>query len=383
MTRLPSFGRNRRRTIAVCAVLVAGVALAACSSSSSSTGSNSSTGSAASSGGGSSFKITYSNSYLGNTFHQVLIKDAQTTASDAEKQGLISHFTITDANSSPTTQAQQIRNDIVQGYNAIIVDASSGTALNSAIQEACAHGILVIAANEVVTAPCAYNIEINVPIETKLQMESIGQALNGKGNVLDDQGIAGTLPEAQFLTGVQQGLKEYPGLKIVGHVYGQWTTTITDQQISQALPSLPSIQAVVSEGAGEVGVVQAFKAANRPVPLVYFGNAGQDLRTWAGLIQTNPNYHVWSISSFPDTSGFAIYAALAMLQHKVHLDSKAVWFPILQIKQNYLQQWIAATPVNSQADFQFTYPETVKLLGEEPNVPAVIAPPPGGPIPGL
>jgi ribose transport system substrate-binding protein len=355
-----------------------GAALAACGSSG---GGSSGSGSTSSSHGG--FKIGYSNSMLGNTFHQVLIANAKSTASSGQQQGLISKFTITDANSSPSTQAQQIRSFIVQHYNAIIVDASSATALNSAIQEACAAGIVVVAVNETVTAPCAYNVLEHYPVETQLQIEAIGKALNGHGNVLDDRGIAGTLPETLFQQGIQAGLKAYPNLKIVGSVYGQWTSTITDQQISQALPSLPNIQAVVSEGAGEVGVVQAFQTAHRAVPLVYFGNAGQDLRLWASLLKTNPNYHIFSISSFPSVSGFGIWTAITLLQHKAHLKSKTIWFPLLQINQNTLQAWIAATPPDSQASFPFTLAQTQQLLKMEPNVPQVITPGPNGSIPGV
>jgi ribose transport system substrate-binding protein len=373
----------RSRSLLIGAVAVAvGVALAGCASGggSSSAGGGTATGSGSSQGG---FKIGYSNSMLGNTFHQVLIANAKSTAQTAQQQGLISEFTETDANNSAATQAQQIRSFIVQHYNAIIVDASSATALNSAIQEACAAGIVVVAVNETVTAPCAYNVIEHYPMETQLQIDAIGQALGGHGTILDDRGIAGTLPETLFQQGIAAGLKQYPNLKIVGSVYGQWTTTITDQQISQALPSLPTIQAVVSEGAGEVGVVQAFQVAHRPVPLVYFGNAGADLRVWAGLLKTNPNYHVFSISSFPSVSGFGIWTAIDLLQHKVPVKSKTIWFPLLEITQSKLQAWIAATAPDSQASFPFSYSQTQQLLKLEPNVPAVITPGPHGSIPGL
>jgi ribose transport system substrate-binding protein len=368
-----------RALLAGAVSVVIGSALAACGSSNGGTAS----GGGSSGSSQSSFKIAYSNSMLGNTFHQVLIANAKSTAASGQKQGLISKFTISDANGSASTQAQQIRSFIVQHYNAIIVDAGSATALNSAIQQACSAGIIVVAVNETVTAPCAYNVLEHYPMETQLQIQAIGQELHGQGTILDDRGIAGTLPETLFQQGINAGLKQYPNLKIVGSVYGQWTSTITDQQISQALPSLPKVQAVVSEGAGEVGVVQAFKTAHRPVPLVYFGNAGADLRLWASLLKTNPSYHIFSISSFPSVSGFGIWTAISLLQHKAKLKSKTIWFPLLQIKQNTLQAWIAATPPDSQASFPFTLAQTQALLKVEPNVPAVITPGPNGSIPGL
>jgi ribose transport system substrate-binding protein len=371
----------RSRSFLAAGAVLLSAALAACSSSGS--GSSSSGAGKSSGTSGHGFKVGYSNSMLGNTFHQVLIANAKSTAAEAQKQGLISEFTVTDANNSSATQAQQIRSFIVQHYDAIIVDASSATALNSAIQQACAAGIVVVAVNETVTAPCAYNVLEHYPVETQSQIEAIGKALGGKGNILLDLGIAGTEAENLFQEGIQAGLKEYPNLKVVGKVYGQWTSTITDQQISQILPSLPDVQAVVSEGAGEVGVVQAFQAAHRKVPLVYFGNAGADLRLWANQLKSAPSYNVFSISSFPSVSGFGIWTGISLLQHKVQLNSKTIWFPLLRINQETLQAWTEATPADSQASFPFTLDETQQLLKMEPNVPDVITPGPNGSIPGL
>ena len=209
----------RSRSFLAAGAVLLSAALAACSSSGS--GSSSSGAGESSGTSGHGFKVGYSNSMLGNTFHQVLIANAKSTAAEAQKQGLISEFTVTDANNSSATQAQQIRSFIVQHYDAIIVDASSATALNSAIQQACAAGIVVVAVNETVTAPCAYNVLEHYPVETQSQIEAIGKALGGKGNILLDLGIAGTEAENLFQEGIQAGLKEYPNLKIVGKVYGQ------------------------------------------------------------------------------------------------------------------------------------------------------------------
>jgi len=322
------------------------------------------------------FKIAYADSELGNTFHQVLIANANSEAATARKDGLISKFTVSNANGSPETQAQQIRSFIVAGYNAIIVDASSATALNSAIQQACSAGILVVAVNEVVTAPCAYNVNEHYNLETQAQIEAIGKATHGKGTVIDDRGIAGTAADQLMETGVLAGLKGFSGLKVVRTVYGQWSSTITEQQLSQVLPSLGTVNGVVSQGAGEVGVVSAFKAAHKPVPLVYFGNAGQDLRVWASLRKADPNYHVFSISSFPSISGFGIYSAIALLQHKITLKSKTIWMPLFEIPESSLNAWIKVTPLDSQASLPFTYSGVQAILKLEPNVPGILAPSP-------
>lgn len=384
---MKSAGQRRQRKwagrVAVAAILVLTLGTAAGCSSSSSSSSSAATGSTASAASGTSsggFKIAYANSELGNSFHQVLVQNAQSTAAIATSQGLISKFTMSNANNSPSTQSQQIRSFIVQHYNAIIVDASSGTGLNGAIQQACAAGILVVAVNETVTAPCAYNIQPHWQEDTAVQMQYFDKVFNGKANILDVRGVAGTLPDAQFQQGIDQVTTADPGLKIVGTVYGQWTETIAQQQTSQALPSLPSVQAVVTQGGDETGVINAFQDSKRPLPLVVFGNRGIELRTWTQILKTDPSYKTFSISDWPGgIESFGFWTTVALLQKKVNIP-KAVWFPLEEITQQTLPAWLKATPANSVASRDLTYAQALQILTKEPNIPQVITAGPTGPL---
>lgn len=333
----------------------------------------------------SGFKIAYANSEIGNTFHQALVSAVQATEKVALKSGLVSKFTLTDANNSPTTQAAQIRQDVVAGYNAIIVDASSATALNGAIQTACSHGIIVVAVNENVTAPCAYNVSPHWPDDTKVQMEYFAQRFHGHANILNVRGVAGTLPDTQMgVTGVNDVTKQSPGLKIVGSVYGQWTQTIAEQVTSTILPSLPTVNAVVTQGGDGVGVYNAFKAAGRPIPQIVFGNRGDELRLWQSILKTDPGYDSFSISTWPGgISSFGIWATVALLKKVVDIKPSYIYFPLSEITTGTLAAWIKVTPPSGVATRSFTYAAAVAVLKKEPNIPIVATAGPTGPISGL
>jgi ribose transport system substrate-binding protein len=381
--------RQRRLSWRIAApVALLALAAAGCSSSASS-GSSAATGSgtAGTPGGTSSnasaqggFKIAYANSELGNTFHQVLVKDAQTTAASAEKQGLVSKFTMSNANNSVATQSQQIRSFIVQHYDAIIVDAASGTGLNGAIQQACSAGILVVAVNETVTAPCAYNVQPHWQEDTAVQMDYFNKVFHGTANILNVHGVAGTLPDAQFQEGIQQVTSKDPGLKMVGTIYGQWTETIAQQQTAQTLPSLPKVDAVVTQGGDESGVINAFRDAKRPLPLIVFGNRGIELQTWTQILKADPSYKTFSISDWPGgIESFGFWTTVALLQKQINIP-KAVWFPLEEITQQTLPAWLKGTPTDGVATRDFTYQDSLQILQKEPNIPQVITAGPTGPI---
>ena len=333
----------------------------------------------------SGFKIAYANSEIGNTYHQALVKAVQETQKVALKSGLASKFNLTNANNSPATQASQIREDVVEGYNAIIVDASSATALNGAIQAACSRGIIVVAVNENVTAPCAYNVSPHWPNDTQVQMQYFAKRFHGHANILNMRGVAGTLPDKQMgVTGVQDVTSKFPGMKIVGNVYGQWTQTIAEQVTSTILPSLKKVDAVVTQGGDGVGVYNAFKAAKRPIPQIVFGNRGDELRLWQSILKTDPKYGSFSISDWPGgISSFGIWATIALLKKAVHIKPSYIYFPLAEITKSTLAEWIKVTPPSSVATRSFTYAATLAVLKKEPNIPVVTTAGPTGPITGL
>ena len=101
-------------------------------------------------------KIALSNSFAGNAWRQSMLKSWNAIAQQAVSDKKIAAApAFTTAENQVTEQAQQVQNLILQGYNAIVIDAVSPTALNGTIKKACAAGIVVVSFDGVVDEPCA------------------------------------------------------------------------------------------------------------------------------------------------------------------------------------------------------------------------------------
>lgn len=67
----------------------------------------------------------------------------------------------TTAENQATEQAAQIQNLVLQGYDAIVINAASLTALNGAIKEACDAGVVVVTFDGIATEPCAWRVTVD------------------------------------------------------------------------------------------------------------------------------------------------------------------------------------------------------------------------------
>src|SRR3954447_21583790 len=82
-------------------------------------------------------KIAFSNNYAGNSWRQAMLKSFDAVAKKAVANKIVAAADIfTTPDTGVPTQAAQIQNLILQGYNAIVINAASPTALNGAVQQA-------------------------------------------------------------------------------------------------------------------------------------------------------------------------------------------------------------------------------------------------------
>ena len=174
-------------------------------------------------------------------------------------------------------QTQQISNLISQGVDAILVDAASGTGLNGIIQQACARDIVVVAYDNLVTAPCAIKINGSQYAYGQQNAQYIADKLKGKGNVIMVTGVAGTQADTDRNQGAVDVFKKYPGIKVVSKYTGMWDSATAQRNTAQQLPSLPKIDGVWSSG-GTDGILKAMLAAGRPLPTVVGGEGENGYR---------------------------------------------------------------------------------------------------------
>ncbi len=256
-------------------------------------------------------KVFLSNNYMGNDWRVQMVNTAEAVA---KKEPFASRFDfkVINVDNSPEAQSASIDNMIDQGAAAILIDASSSTALNASIDRACKAGIIVISFDQIVSADCAYKIQSNIPKISNLQAEYIAKALNGKGNIILDRGLPGA-PISKVLTdGAKAVFAKYPDIHIVCEFDGQYAEGPNEQGVSSCLAANPQVDAVVGPSYC-AATIRAFKAANRPLVPISCANFNGSFTALAtekgasGVILVNS----------PGLSALAMQTALDIMDGKV------------------------------------------------------------------
>jgi len=252
------------------------------------------------------YKIALSNSFMGNDWRQEMEKVA---AEVAKKEPFASKCTldIINCDNTPEAQSDSIDALIKQGYNAILVDASSSDALNPVISRAKDAGIVVVSFDQVVTSDLAWKVETDWSKLPKILALYIAKAINGKGNVVVDRGLPGAPISKALQDGAESVFKTYPDIKIVAYYDGQYAQGPSLQGMNNVLASNPKIDAVYTQGY-TTPVIQALQAAKHPmVPMSGFDYNGDML-----MVLKN-NVKAIMANNIPGLSAIALKTAIDIL----------------------------------------------------------------------
>ena len=141
----------------------------------------------------SSMKIAFSNNYAGNSWRQAMLTSYGKVSEKAVADKVVAASDIfTTADKEVPTQAAQIQNLILQGYNGIVINAGSPDALNGAVKQACDAGIVVVSFDGIVTEPCAYRVVVDFKAMGRQEVEEMAKFQPKGGNLLEIRGLAGT-----------------------------------------------------------------------------------------------------------------------------------------------------------------------------------------------
>lgn len=231
------------------------------------------------------YVIGVSNAFVGNSFRVEEIAEVQYAAEEMKSKGILKDVIIASATGDTAMQIQQIQNLIAKGVDAILVDANSDTALNPAIEAAHRAGILVVAFDDAVTSPYAINVTVDQKKFGSLSAEWLAKKLNGKGNIIVLNGLAGSPINAErWVRGGKPVLDKYPDIKVLTTINANWDQATAQAAVANILPSFPKIDGIWSQGgAMTLGAIYDFQAAGRPlVPMTGESNNGF-LKVWKKL----------------------------------------------------------------------------------------------------
>ncbi|MEZ5823521.1 MAG: substrate-binding domain-containing protein [Geminicoccaceae bacterium] len=210
-------------------------------------------------------RIALSNNYAGNSWRQAMLRSWEKVAGQAVTDGMVAEAdAFTTAENQVTEQAAQIQNLILQGYDAIVINAASPEGLNGAVKEACDAGVTVVSFDGIVTEPCAWRIAVDFKQMGKDEVLYLADRLPDGGKLLEIRGLAGVFVDDAISAGIHEGVAENSQFEIVGSVHGNWAQDVAQKAVAGILPSLPdNIVGVVTQGGDGYGAAQAFAATDR------------------------------------------------------------------------------------------------------------------------
>ncbi|WP_439524703.1 ABC transporter substrate-binding protein [Marivita sp.] len=307
-------------------------------------------------------RIALSNNYAGNSWRQAMLSTYQEIADQAVTDGIVAEAdAYTTSENQATEQAAQIQNMILQGYDAIVLNAASPTALNGAVKEACDAGLVVVSFDGIVTEPCAWRIAVDFAAMGKEQVDYLATRLPDGGNLLEIRGLAGVFVDDEISKGIHAGVAEHGQFKIVGSVHGDWAQDVAQKAVAGVLPSLPEVVGVVTQGGDGYGTAQAFAAAGRDTPLIVLGNRQDELKWWAEQRDAN-GYETLSLSIAPGVASLAFWVSQQILDGKD--VPKDLTVPFLKITQADLDQALETTPEGSVANTVYTLEDAQAAIAE-------------------
>jgi len=305
-------------------------------------------------------KIALSNNYAGNSWRQAMLTSWEKITGPAVADGTVAAAdAFTTAENQATEQAAQIQNMILQGYDAIVINAASPTALNGAVKEACDAGITVVSFDGIVTEPCAWRIAVNFKEMGRSQVEYLSGVMPDGGNLLEIRGLAGVFVDDEISAGIAEGVALFPQFKLVGSVHGDWAQDVAQKAVAGILPSLPEIVAVVTQGGDGYGAAQAIAATDRPMPTIVMGNREDELKWWKEQKDAN-GYTTMSVSIAPGVSTLAFWVAQQILDGKE--VPKDLTVPFLRIDQDNLEDNLANTQVGGVANVEYSQADAIAVI---------------------
>ena len=306
-------------------------------------------------------RIALSNNYAGNSWRQAMLTSWETITGAAVKEGVVAAAdAFTTAENQATEQAAQIQNMILEGYDAIVVNAASPTALNGAIKEACDAGIIVVSFDGIVDEPCAWRIAVDFKAMGQSEVDYLNENMPAGGNILEIRGLAGVFVDDAISSGIMAGVAEYPQFKVVGSVHGDWAQDVAQKAVAGILPSLPAdIVAVVTQGGDGYGAAQAFAAAGRPMPTIIMGNREDELKWWKEQKDAS-GYKTMSVSIAPGVSTLAFWVAQQILDGKE--VPKDISVPFLRIDQDTLEANLATTQAGGVANVEYSQADAIAVI---------------------
>jgi ribose transport system substrate-binding protein len=220
------------------------------------------------------YTIGYSNGGgVGNGFREEQVCTAKAEAAVLGASKIKTPLNIIHRNTDAAGQLSDLRDLIAANVDAIVFNPNGPDALNPALAEAHAAGIVTVSVDAYVTDPNTWNLYNNQVKYAELGAKWLFDKIGGTGTIWYTRGLAGHPADNDRDIGFKNILAQYPGITVLPDVNGVatgWdpatTTNLTNDFIASG--KYDTIDGIWASGMGKQ-IVDAIKAANKPfVPIV-------------------------------------------------------------------------------------------------------------------
>ena len=178
--------------------------------------------SAAPDGETKTYKVGFSNVWVGNTWGVQCVNELEAYLRNNEQ---ISEYYIYNADNDVNKQISDIEDLIAKGVDMLILQPISAESVAAVVEEAYDAGIVVVNCTSPLSdATDKYNVSV---VARDYDFGYVGakwlcEELGGEGNIVCLDGMAGLSSAVLRMQGAQDAFAEYPGINVIASEYGVW-----------------------------------------------------------------------------------------------------------------------------------------------------------------
>lgn len=188
------------------------------------------------------YQIAVSNAYMGNDWRQLMIKCLEVAAEkDAYKDKV--ELTIVNSENSAEAQSSAIDAMVEQGYDAILIDASSSTALIPSINRALEKGITVVTFDSVVDMDNVYTVQTDFVSMVEAWAKYLCEKCGEGAKIAVDTGMPGSTNGNTIYEAAMSVFEEY-GMDIVAEYASEYADGVCQEQLASVLAANPDLEGI-------------------------------------------------------------------------------------------------------------------------------------------
>lgn len=194
------------------------------------------------------YKVGFSNVWVGNTYGVQSVNELEAFLKNCDQ---VSEYYIYNADNDVNKQISDIEDLIAKGVDMLILQPISAESVAAVVEEAYDAGIVVVdCTSPLADATDKYSVSV---VAKDYDFGYIGakwlcEQLNGEGNIICLDGMAGLSSAVLRMEGAQAAFSEYPGIQVLASEYANWDYATAKPVVENLMAAYDDIDGIWSSG---------------------------------------------------------------------------------------------------------------------------------------